>query len=178
MDKVLFFAHKIIKEHINSDSICIDATMGNGNDTLFLAQISKKVYAFDIQEVAINKTKELCKDYDNITYILDSHENINKYVNENVQAIIFNLGYLPGGNKEITTKASVVLKAIDVSLSKLDKNGVIVITLYPGCESGLKESKALEEYLNNLNQKEFEVVKYQFINQKNNPPYLLIIERI
>lgn len=178
MDKVLDFAHKILKDHINKESICIDATMGNGNDTYFLASLAKKVYAFDIQEVAITKTKEKCLGLNNIVYILDSHENIKKYVSESVDGAIFNLGYLPGGDKTITTNFSSTINAIKATLDVLNKKGTIVIVVYPGCDSGLLESNNLLDFLPKLNQKEYEVLKYEFINQINMPPYLLIIERI
>ncbi|MBQ6816901.1 MAG: methyltransferase domain-containing protein, partial [Bacilli bacterium] len=111
MLKTTDYAHLLIKEHIEENSIVIDATCGNGFDTLFLAGLvpSGKVIAYDIQENAINNTKELTKDFNNIEYHLESHENI-KVVN--CRAVLFNLGYLPNGDKTITTNATSTLNAV------------------------------------------------------------------
>ncbi len=177
MENALKFSHKVLEDIITKDDICVDMTLGNGNDTFFLAKLSKKVYAFDIQEQAIINSKIKNKDYDNIVYILDSHENILSYVNEEVKAVMFNLGYLPNGDKSITTSSSTTLKALEASLKVLKKNGRVVICLYPGHSEGLKEANELEKYLKTLDQHKYDVLKYQFINQINNPPFLMVLEK-
>ncbi len=80
--------------------------MGNGNDTVFLAKSSKKVYAFDIQEEAIAKTKAKLtgQGISNVELILDGHENLEQYVHTPLRAAIFNLGYLPSADKTVITK--------------------------------------------------------------------------
>lgn len=88
------FIHKYLKGLIKHDYISVDMTMGNGNDTYLLASLSKQVYAFDINDEAINNTKERCKQFNNIEYILDNHINVDKYVGS-ANLFIFNLGYLP-----------------------------------------------------------------------------------
>jgi len=178
MDKIISFSHRLLKEVITKDDITIDATAGKGNDTLVLAKISKKVYCFDIQEKAIKFTYEKTKDYHNIQYICDSHANVLNYIKEEVKGVIFNLGYLPGENKNVTTTKESTIKAIQNILNILAISGRCVIVLYPGHDEGLKEAMAIEEYVSTLNQKQYEVLKYQFINQINNPPYLIAIERI
>lgn len=177
MDKVLRHSHRVLEEVLTSQDIAIDMTMGAGNDTLVLAKLAKKVYAFDIQKEAFEKAKENLKEFNNIEYILDSHDNVLNYVKENVKAVIFNLGYFPGGDKTITTKADTTLLAIEKVLSILDKKGVCAICLYPGHKEGKVESEKVLEYVKGLNQKEFEVLKYEFINQINEPPFLIAIEK-
>lgn len=182
MDKVLKFAKRILDEKIDKNSVVIDATCGNGKDTLFLVKsAAKKVYSFDIQKIAIEKTKDLLKNEINknkCELILDSHENFDKYVPQKVTAIIFNLGYLPSGDHTITTKADITTVAVKKMLNFLEEKGIIIITVYWGHEEGKKEKEGLEKFLKTLDQKEYEVLKYNFINQKNNPPFLFIVERI
>lgn len=178
MDKILDFEKKIIVSKINRDDVCADLTCGRGNDTLFLSQMCRKVYSFDIQEEAINSAKEKTKDLDNIIYILDSHENVDTYITESIGVAVYNLGYLPKGNHKITTHYEQIKISLDKVLQLLRKKGVIIITCYPGHNEGLRESINLDEYLRKLNQKEYEVLRYEFINQINNPPYLYIIEKI
>ena len=178
MENSLKMSHKVIEECVNCTSVVIDATCGAGNDTLFLAKLAKKVYAFDIQLDAINKTKEKCANFNNITYINDSHENVLMYVSDMVDAAIFNLGYLPKSNHAIFTKSASTIKAINAILSILNEGGRISIVAYPGFKEGKEEKEALEEYLKTLDQKTYNAPKYEFLNQINDPPILYVIERI
>ena len=113
--------HRWIKEEINDESICIDATAGRGNDTLFLAQNAKKVYAFDIQEEAIASAREKTEGLDNITFLLDSHVAMDRYVSEKADCIVFNFGYLPKGDKGITTLSDTSRQAIEKATTAIEK---------------------------------------------------------
>ena len=182
MDKILDFARKVIKEKIEKEQsqkafIAVDGTCGRGNDTLFLVQNAKEVYAFDIQDEAIKSTKELLKEYQNVHVIHDSHRNIDNYV-KSIDIMMFNLGYLPKADKRITTHIEDVLVALKKSMELLSPKGIITICVYPGHEEGMKESIELGKYLKTINQKEFDIVKYEFINQINYPPYLYIIQKL
>ena len=181
MDKVLKFSKRLITEIVDKNSICVDATCGNGYDTLFLAQSAcKKVFAFDIQEKAITNTKKILQEnslLEKCTVILDSHENFNNYIQEKIMCVVFNLGYLPNANHTITTKKDATLSAILKFLDFLEVGGRIIITVYPGHNEGMAEKKLLLEKLSLLNQKQVEVLKYEFINQKNNPPFILALEK-
>lgn len=178
MDKILEYSKKVILEKIKKEDTCIDMTCGRGNDTIFLANNCKKVYAFDIQKEAILSTKGKTKDCNNVIIIEDSHESVDKYVNEEVGIVIYNLGYLPKGDHNITTHYSSVISSIYKVLKLLREGGLIAITVYPGHEEGKNESINLDFQLREFNQKEYEVLKYEFINQANNPPYLYLIEKI
>lgn len=181
MDKVLTFSKKLLKEVIDKNSVVVDATAGNGNDTLFLAKTSaKKVYAFDIQTLAIDNTRKLIKEAeltDKCEIILDSHFEFDKYISEKIRAVVFNLGYLPNANHEITTLAETTIATIKKFLLQLELGGRIVIVVYWGHENGKVEKEALLNELQNLNQKDAEVLVYQFINQKNNAPFIIAIEK-
>lgn len=180
METVLEFAHTLLKNHLSKMDNSIDMTVGNGNDTLFLASISNHVYGFDIQTQALEITTDKLKNHnvDNVSLFLDSHENIDHYNLENIKGIIFNLGYLPKGNKEITTKVSSTIMAFYKALTLLKKDGICVFVIYPGHFEGQKESQKLMQLATQLPQKEYQVLHYEFFNQKNNPPYLIAIKKL
>ena len=157
--------------------------MGNGYDTIYLGNLvgeNGKVYAFDVQEEAIKSTKKKVE-RDNMTdrveLILDGHQNLYKYVKEEVSCVVFNLGYLPRAKHVVITKPDTTLEAIKKSLKLLKPNGIISIAAYIGHEGGLEEKNYICEYLDNLNQNEFNVLHMQFTNQINNPPQLILIEK-
>lgn len=172
----------ILKNYIKNDMIIADMTLGNGYDSCnILSYLNGTgfLYALDIQDLAINKSMENLKkiNYNNYKLIKDSHINFDKYIKEEIDLAIFNLGYLPGGDKSITTKSEDVLICIEKLLVKLKNNGLVLLTLYPGHKNGADEKECLEKYFKILNQKNFNVLKYDFINQKNNPPYVIMIEK-
>jgi len=156
----------MISEYINSKSKVVDATCGNGHDTLFLSNIVTKghIYTFDIQKEAIENAKKLVN-ATNVTYINDSHENVLDYVKE-VDAAIFNLGYLPNSESATTTNYKTTISAVDNILKILSKDGIIVITVYIGHKEGRIESKKLMKYVKKLNRP---VSIYKLVNRKNAP---------
>ena len=147
----LRFSHEIIKQALVSGDTVIDATVGNGNDTVVLAKAvgsMGKVYGFDIQEEAIDKTKEkllLTGLLPQTELILEGHENIENHVPEdaNLGAVMFNLGYLPSGDKSIITQPATTLSAIQQSLVRLRKGGILSLMIYYGHEGGIKEKDAV-----------------------------------
>ena len=173
----------LMEKNLSEGSIALDCTVGNGNDTLALAKLVGKtgrVYGFDIQKIAIENTKErlACENpHNNVKLILDTNENIDKYISEKLDFIIYNLGYLPRGDKNIITREDTTINSLKKSLDLLNNNGLILITSYTGHRGGLEEKEAVERLLSSLNQKEYNVLKYNFINQKNNPPILYGIEK-
>ncbi|HLR19911.1 MAG TPA: class I SAM-dependent methyltransferase [Staphylococcus sp.] len=184
LERILPFARTLIKQHIAADSIVIDATCGNGNDTLFLAQqvSSGKVYAFDIQSEAIKNTKQKTIEHQNIILIQDSHENIKQYLSPtdmgNVDVAIFNLGYLPKGDKSIVTQPESTIKAIHSIFDTLSPEGIIILVIYHGHDEGKVERDAVLDYLKSFDQTKAHILQYQFINQQNNPPFICALEKI
>lgn len=164
--------------------VAVDATAGNGHDTLLLSRLAGEngtVISMDIQEAALNNTKELLDkeaEFNNVRLVLDSHANVKSYLDgQNLQLAVFNLGYLPGGDKSITTNANEVIKSLEDLLPLLVSGAAVFVTVYPGHLPGQKEAVALEEYFSNLPQKQFSVMKSLFINQKNSPPQFFIINK-
>ena len=92
-------SHYIIRDFVENKSVAIDGTLGNGYDTDFLSSLFNKVYSFDIQKEACENYKN--KNKENVRIINDSHHLLNKYIDEKVDCIMYNLGFLPGGNKDI-----------------------------------------------------------------------------
>lgn len=176
-------AKQIMDIYIKEGMFVCDATVGNGNDTVLLAKKvgeEGQVIGFDIQEIAINNTMNILEKNNlnsRVNLILDGHENLDKYITNQIDFFIFNLGYLPSGDKNLVTDLETSLMGIKKSLELLKKNGLGLITCYIGHDGGLEEKEGIEEYLTNLNQKEYNVMEFNFKNQKNNPPILYAIER-
>ncbi len=159
-------------------NVAVDMTAGNGYDTKKILDILKprKMYCFDVQEDAKNNT--LARVGNRINFILDSHANIDSYITDSIDIAIYNLGYLPGSNHSITTTYSEVIKSLKATLTLLSENGYILITIYPGHDEGYKEKVEVENFLRSISQKEYTIIKYDFINQINNPPYVISIYKI
>ncbi len=181
-EKAVKISHFFIEQKIHPGERVVDATCGNGKDTVFLSRlvgVSGKVYAFDIQERALQKTKELLAKEEcvaNVELICAGHQNIEKYVQPQVSLILFNLGYLPCSDRRFTTQSETTLEALKKSLTLLDEGGIILMVIYPGHEEGMKEKRDLYVYAQQLPQQQYNVFYLDLINQTNHPPVLLGIE--
>lgn len=171
MKNILNFAKQLLLENLKQDSIVVDATLGNGNDSLFLCEHFKYVYGFDVQKEAIEASRQKLENYSNYQLILDSHENVENYVDK-CDGAIFNLGYLPNSNSDVTTNAKTTILAIK-SLLNIIECGIIVLVVYVGHDDAL-EALEVEEFVKSLDNSK-QVLKYQFINREK-PPYILAIK--
>ncbi|MFS0559555.1 class I SAM-dependent methyltransferase [Terribacillus sp. 179-K 1B1 HS] len=183
---VIAYAHELMEQVIQPGDTVIDATCGNGNDTLVLSRLvgdEGKVLAFDIQEQAIEMTgKHLAMhDVTNTTLILDSHQRVDHYIKPadegKLAGAIFNLGYLPGSNKAITTNAESTITAIEKIRHAMKPGGRIVLVVYHGHPEGAIEKEGLLAHVKDYDQKYYGVLQYRFLNQKNNPPFIIAIEK-
>ena len=179
MKRPLEMAHDFLAQVITKDDVVVDATMGNGYDTLFLAKLAKQVYAFDIQEQALEKTSQRIQEagLTNVDLILQGHETVDQYVTE-VKAAIFNLGYLPSADKSIITQPQTTLEALEKLCQVLVKGGRIAIMIYYGHEGGDIERDAVLDFVSQLPQQEYTATIYRTLNQINNPPFLVMIEKL
>lgn len=183
--KMTAYAHQWLQRYVKEGDVVIDATVGNGHDTHFLARLigdEGHVYGFDIQPRAIETTRSRLEKenlLDRVTLITDGHQNLDQYISKETQikAAIFNLGYLPGSDKKITTRGENTLEAIIKMIPLLHPQGVIVVVVYWGHEQGKIEKKYLESQLTDWDPSEVIVSKYELINRHNAPPYLLLIEK-
>lgn len=170
-------AKAICEKYAGKEKIAVDATCGNGHDTVWLAERFGRVYAFDIQEKAAEATRQLVKSrgFQNVKVINDSHEKMAEYVHEKVKLVMFNLGYLPGGDKEIVTETASTLKAIEATLSLLEKDGLVCITMYPGHPQGAREKAALIRMAAGLDKSQYHCVRTDMVNQSEGAPEILFI---
>ena len=173
--------HKyFILKHLRPGDVAVDFTMGNGHDTEFLSKTVGPdgfVYAFDVQEQALASTQEHlvrtgCPD--NYQLILDSHSNVKKYVDVPFRAGMFNLGWLPGGDKSITTLRETTLPAVETAINLLAPGGGILLAVYPGHEEGRIEGEMITAYLSTLNRKQICCSKLQIVNSPTSPFFFLI----
>lgn len=187
LDGILPFARYLLEKTVKKGDIAVDGTVGNGHDTLFLARLTGKtgrVFGFDIQEQAIATTKRRLEENgeeEQVTLFHKGHEEILNSIPEKhhgkITGAVFNLGYLPGGDKSIVTRSETTIKAIEQLLKIMAPEGIIVLVIYHGHEEGAKERDALLQYGKTLDQKKCHVLKYEFINQINNPPFIMAIEK-
>lgn len=160
-----------------------DATLGNGHDALALLDLVGKegyLYGFDIQQEAIIATQNrlTTAQYDNFELILDSHSHMSEYLaGKNLKGVVFNLGYLPKGEKTLTTTWASTQVALTEAMALIMEEGFISVMTYPGHETGCEEDQRLNQWLSSLPQKSFQVSKMEFINQMNNPPKLYWITK-
>ncbi len=186
---VLSLAQELAGQRIELGDCCIDATAGNGVDTLFLAKAAGSgglVHAFDIQETALSSTAarlsgELSERFTGVRLHLASHDRMKEYVEPEhhgrISAIMFNLGYLPGAEHAVITQPGTTLAALDSSLELLRPGGVLTVVIYSGHPGGEEEAEAVNSWAEALPQREFQVMCYRFMNQRNHPPYLIAVEK-
>ncbi len=167
-------SHDIIMRYLKNFDAAVDATLGNGYDSDFLCEKFKSVYAFDIQKTAVENYYIRCKD--NITLINDSHANFKTHINSKVDCIMYNLGFLPGGDKSITTTAETTLLSIEEGLAMLNPGGIISIAVYTGHNEGMKEKNMILDFAKKLSKREYGVLLHSIVN-RNNSPMLVIIEK-
>ncbi len=171
MVKITELAHKIILEQMNINT-AVDMTCGRGNDTLFLAKISNQVFAFDIQNEAIQSTKYLLDENQitNVTLIQDNHLNIKSYINEKVDVFIYNLGYLPLGNKTIKTEASTTILSLKAALDLLNNQGLILIVMYSHNQDEIDQVMDFTKRLN----ADYDCINYKVVNKEFCPQIVTI----
>ena len=180
MTDLLTLQKSFILSHLKEGDVCADFTMGNGHDTLFLSNTVKSgghVYAFDIQEGALVSTKKRLEtegQYENYTLIHDSHHNLKKYINRKIKAGMFNLGYLPGSDKTVTTMRETTLPAIEAAISLMDKDAIILIAVYPGHAEGEAEGKMICEYLSTLSRYKVCATRINILNSPTSPFFIII----
>ena len=174
-------AHELIRPFIREGDLVIDATCGNGHDTLFLAECvgaSGKVLAFDVQEIAVASSKALVENagvVDRVEFFYESHSNISGRVEAaSVAVIMFNLGYLPGANKDETTHAEETLTALAAASISIKPGGVLSVVCYPGYDAGIGESAGVERWFKAQAGAGWRVAKYGMLGTQRLAPFLLL----
>lgn len=178
-------AHGILAGHLRSGAVVIDATAGNGHDTLFLAERvgpTGKVLAFDIQEAAIAVAKARIDDAgfsDRVEWHCQSHAGLAELAAAgSVSAVMFNLGYLPGDDHEVTTRTGETLLGLTAAEQVMEKGGALSVVCYPGHEQGAIESRAVSRWMESLTQRGWRLARYEMLGTLNPAPFLLLAARI
>lgn len=182
---LLQLAHASISRALAPGSLAIDATVGNGYDTLFLArQVGEDglVAGFEIQPQALAHARALLRQenmHGRVKLFACGHESMAARLGEGRRphAVMFNLGFLPGSDKKVVTMAETTLSALEQAVSLLRPGGVLSIHCYSGHQGGQEESDAVLAWARGLSWSQFKVYCYQALNKKRGMEYLLLLER-
>lgn len=184
LKQALSQSHEYAERVVEKGDVVVDATMGNGHDTVFLARLTGstgKVYAFDIQQEALANTQKRLEQeglLERCVLIRDGHENMKKYISQPVKLVIFNLGYRPGGDHTVCTRGETTLEAIRSAFELLKPHGLIILVIYHGGDSGFEERDFLLEQLPMIDPRSAAVMVTRFVNLPNCPPILVCIEKL
>ncbi len=175
--QITAWCHHFISDHVKEGDLCIDATMGKGNDTELLCRLVKDsghVHAFDIQQAALSYTKKRLEDSNLLSRCslhLASHTQMNQYCKpQSVSCIVFNFGYLPCFDHTIATCPKTSVAAVKTGLTLLRKNGLMSLCIYSGGDTGFAERDALLSLLKSLDPKAYLVIVSEYYNRPNHPP--------
>ncbi|MCM3322963.1 class I SAM-dependent methyltransferase [Cytobacillus kochii] len=187
LERILPFARELLQKAIAPGDVVVDATLGNGHDTLFLAQLvgeHGRVYGFDIQDEAIQSTQIKLDEHElsNRTVLFNrGHEHVTASIPPihfgRITGAVFNLGYLPGGDKTIVTRPRTTISAIEQLIDMMAPEGIIILVIYHGHPEGAVERDYILRYLKTIDQNTAHILQYQFINQANRPPFIVAIEK-
>ena len=178
-----YLAADVMRRALRPGDVAVDATMGNGHDTLFLAQLvgeTGHVYAFDVQNQALESTRARLEEAgvaSRATLILAGHETMKAHVPVPPQAIMFNLGWLPGAAHGVTTKTQTTLRAVGDACELLASGGVLTVCIYPGHEEGERELEALTRFAQGLSNRVYNVLWHRFANAALGAPQMMLVQR-
>lgn len=177
--------HELLSAYLKKGDIAIDATVGNGHDTAFLLEkVGKKghVYGFDIQASAIESTRQQCANAAYLTLILDSHAKLADYIPPEqigrIKACLFNLGYLPRGDKTIITRSESTLIALDAACEVLMVGGILTVLAYPGHPDGDQETAQVAKWCAKLSPAQFDCRVFDSDAENPQAPRLWLIDKI
>ncbi len=176
--------HYLLEPFIRPGERVVDCTVGNGHDALFLARAvggEGHLTGFDVQPEAIEATRRRLKGAgigeDRFTLVPASHEALGDHVEPGITAAVFNLGYLPGSGRSVTTRKETTLRAATSALALLRPGGVLSLTLYYGHRGGAEEAQALQEWAGSLDFSSFKVLRVTWPNLPNDPPSVLLVQK-
>lgn len=180
----LHLSHEYARAVVRPGDRVVDATCGNGGDTVFLAELvgpEGLVEGFDIQAEAIRKTRDRLEQAglaERCHLHLASHDRMADFVDPGVSCVLFNLGYLPGGDHAVGTRPATTLPAIARALELVRIGGAVLICLYYGGDSGFDEHAAVLDYIRSIPVRDFAVQKIELANAANCPPIFICCEKL
>ncbi len=177
------WAYEMHAALLEEGDTAVDATMGNGHDTAALCRLvgeSGRVWAFDVQPEALGSTRALLEREGlerRAELILAGHERMAQYVPGGVRLVVFNLGWLPGVEHAVTTRAETTLAAVDQALGLLCPGGLMTVCVYPGHEEGARELRELLDWAAALDPLRYDAIVRRYLNQPADPPVLIAVRR-
>lgn len=178
-----YWAREMIEEAMYEGARAIDATMGNGHDTLWMCELageSGHVYAFDVQPEAVERTRQRLEEAgvaERADLFCAGHERMGEFVHESVDAVVFNLGWLPGAEHGVTTRTDTTIQAVNAALELLKEDGLMTVCIYPGHDEGTRELNALLEWGAGLDDRRYDVLLKTYLNQPNDPPRMMAVKK-
>lgn len=184
---IVHVAQQTMQRFIKPGDLVVDATVGAGYDTLFLAKAvgpTGHVYGFDVQAEALERASVTLTQAgltDRVTLFHAGHETMADRLPPEthgaLKAVSFNLGFLPGSDSPVTTQADTSLAAIETAMALLHRRGVISIAIYGGHPQGQIEQQRLKTWAAAVPYDTFRIASYEFINKARNQETLLLMER-
>lgn len=182
----LDLAHSHWRRLVNPGDLVIDATCGNGYDTVVLAELgllegSGKLYALDLQPEAIESCRHrllhrLPKNaFEKVHFVQGCHSIFPKEIMPaSARLIVYNLGYFPGGDKAITTMRETTLQSLRMAQHLIVDGGLISVTCYPGHSEGKVEQEEILDYVATLDPKQWSCCHHSWLNRTKAPSLLLL----
>ena len=176
-------AMSVTLAYIRRGDIVVDATCGTGQDTVSLARAvgaEGRVYAFDIQKKALLLTEQRLRShgFTNVRLIMQSFASMSEYIpGSSASAVVFNLGYLPGGDHSITTTADTTMEGLICAIETIRPGGIVTVVMYDGHPEGAREKEYVLEWAKALDASKYHAAYVNFTNQNNNPPEILWITK-
>jgi hypothetical protein len=184
------WSHQVVGPRLRAGDWAVDATAGNGHDSIFLAERvlpGGRVFTFDVQAQAIEKTRENLAQHLSIQQLAEvslhhaGHERMAELLPREargrLRAVMFNFGYLPGGDKSVITQEATSLAAVRIALEWLAEDGIMTVVLYPGHEGGREEASAVECLIAALPSMEFEAQRIGYLNFRPTTPFCIAVRR-
>lgn len=179
-----FWAAELIERALYPGAVAVDATLGNGHDALWLCGLvgeAGRVYGFDVQPEAVERSRARLAAAGvegRARLILDGHQNMAAHIPpSSADAVMFNLGWLPGAAHGVTTRVETTLAAVNAALEILKEDGVMTVCVYPGHAEGARERDALLNWAQNLDQREFDTMLRCYLNQSGDPPLMIAVKK-
>ena len=179
-----FWAAEIIEKALYEGAVAVDATLGNGHDALWLCGLvgeTGHVYGFDVQAEAVERSRQRLTEAGvegRAQLILDGHQNMGNYIApDSADAVMFNLGWLPGAEHGVTTRVETTLQAVNAALGILKEDGMMTICVYPGHDEGAREREALLQWAQGLDEKKYDTMLRCYLNQSKLPPLMIAVKK-
>lgn len=180
-------AHHAWDQFVRPGDTVVDATCGNGYDTIHLARLvghEGHVFAFDVQRDAVHSARYVVttglqeEQLPKLTFLQACHSALQEHVQTPVKLVCFNLGYFPGGDKGLVTKPETTVAAIQAAMALLQEGGLVSILLYTGHEGGKEECEAVLQLLSGLRAHEWTVSLHELVNRPSAPKLVLVYKPI